>query len=85
MADPFPDDVVRQAWRRSGGRCECTSKSHGHAVPCNKLLVWENRGKDGATGCWEAHHVNSKCDPIYSNCLILCCDCHTKTGIFGGS
>ena len=40
----FPDDVIRQAWERSGGQCECQKRTHAHFyVPCAKPLV----GKTG--------------------------------------
>lgn len=78
----FPDDVVASAWARAGGRCECTRLTHGHSGRCNKQLVWENRGRETGRGAWEAHHRVSQAagrEPIYSNCEILCWDCHNKT------
>jgi 5-methylcytosine-specific restriction endonuclease McrA len=77
----FPEDVVRQAWSRSRGYCECTRTSHGHRVPCGKPLVWENRGRQG-TGAWEAHHRVSQDaggPETVDNCEILCWDCHSRT------
>jgi len=82
----FSDSVVLDAWKRAGGKCECTRTTHGHVGRCNKQLVWENRGRDGR-GCWEAHHKTSVAaggSDSLSNCEILCFDCHTKTGTFGG-
>jgi len=52
-------------------------------VRCNKQLVWENRGKTGQRGCWEAHHITAGGPDIVSNCEILCCDCHAGTGSYG--
>jgi len=74
----FPESVVRQAWQKAGGKCECRRVTHGHSGRCNKQLVWKNRGREGR-GKWEAHHrVRSRGDTL-SNCEILCWDCHSKT------
>ncbi len=83
MAKPFPESVVEAAWNRSGGRCECTRSSHGHASRCRTQLNKGSRGKETAMG-WEAHHINSNGEPVLSNCEILCQDCHKKTGSYGG-
>lgn len=57
----FPEDVVRRAWARADGRCECHRKTHEHPyVRCNKELVWENRGRETGRGAWEAHHIVSQ-------------------------
>ena len=72
----FSSSVVLDAWKRAGGQCE----------RCDKQLTWENRGREGR-GCWEAHHktsVTAGGSDTLSNCKILCFDCHTKTGTFGG-
>jgi len=74
----FPDSVVQQAWQRAGGRCECTRITHNHGVPCNKQLVWDNRGREGR-GAWEAHHRTTGGPDTLSNCEILCWDCHKLT------
>ncbi len=79
---PFAEDTVRQAWNRAGGRCECTRTTHGHGSRCNKQLVWNNRGRNGGVGAWEAHHkvrVESGGSDALSNCEILCWDCHSRT------
>lgn len=81
----FPTQVIEAAWSRAGGKCECRRNSHDHSyVRCNKQLSWNNRGKDGYRGCWEAHHVNSLGTDSLSNCEILCCDCHKNTRSYGG-
>jgi len=90
----FPESVVKEAWKRAGGSyppapayCECKRSEHGHSGRCNKQLVWENRGKEGERGAWEAHHTVSQekgGEPILSNCEILCLDCHKKTKTYGG-
>ena len=81
----FPLSVIDSAFRRAGSKCECKRTSHQHSFGrCNKLLVWENRGKDGSRGCWEAHHIVADGPDTLSNCEILCCDCHKRTGSYGG-
>lgn len=52
-------------------------------LQCNKQLVYENRGKTGQRGCWEAHHVTAGGPDTASNCEILCCECHAGTGTYG--
>jgi hypothetical protein len=43
----FSDEVVRQAWQRAGGQCECKRITHNHPwIRRNKELVWENRGRE---------------------------------------
>ena len=82
----FPESVVKEAWQRAGGKCECKRTTHDHAVRCNKQLVLGNRGREG-NGCWEAHHIvaiETGGSNTLSNCEILCFDCHSKTGTFGG-
>lgn len=75
---PFSDDVIRQAWQRAGGRCECTRTTHGHPGRCNKVLILENRDREG-NGAWEAHHITADGPDTLSNCEILCWDCHKRT------
>ena len=79
----FSDDVIKQAWARSGGRCECKRITHEHQYRCLNLLNISARGKEGL-GAWEAHHTNSAGGDSLSNCEILCWSCHKKTQSFGG-
>ena len=75
----FSDEVVEGAWRRADGRCECRRKTHDHLyVRCNKHLVWQNRGREGR-GAWEAHHKSIFHGDGFSNCEILCWNCHSAT------
>jgi 5-methylcytosine-specific restriction endonuclease McrA len=74
----FPQSVIDDVWRRSGGRCECTRKSCGHIGRCNKPLTANN---------WDAHHktaVSAGGDDTLSNCEALCLPCHKNTGTYGG-
>ena len=79
---PFSDDVINQAWERSGGRCECTRNSHDHEGRCPQTLIRENQGRRGYRGAWEAHHIESEDSGgpnTLSNCEILCWNCHAMT------
>ena len=79
MPELFPETVVELAWRRSGGRCECTRVTHDHdATRCPRILTKENRGRN-MIGAWEAHHINSYGSAVLSNCQILCWSCHERT------
>lgn len=80
----FSDEVVAEAWQRSGGRCECKRKSDGHVGRCNYRLVWGARGMDKVLASWEAHHVTAGGRDTVSNCEILCMPCHKKTATYGG-
>lgn len=72
----FPDDIVRQAWERAAGQCECQKRTHPHFyVPCAKPLVWENRGKKGWGG-WDIKRIDSNKGDVLANCDIVCLSCH---------
>ena len=84
----FSDLTVRQAWLRSGGRCECQRTTHGHNYTgrCSQRLIWQQRGNDNSASGWEAHHkiaVSSGGTDNLSNCEILCMECHKKTDSYG--
>lgn len=77
----FSSQTVEQAWRRTGGRCECERRTHGHLGRCGASLKWANRGRSGA-GAWEANHsvrLESGGSDALSNCEILCWSCHRQT------
>ena len=82
---PFSQDVKVAAWRRAGGRCECTRHCPGHALRrCNKDLDPGNsvKGKE-----WQSHHVVSQASggpDTLQNCQILCVPCHENTKSYGG-
>lgn len=73
----FSQETKDAAWRRAGGKCECTriTCSH-HAGRCNAGL-----------SKWHAHHrtaVTSGGSDELSNCEALCITCHQNTGSYGG-
>ena len=70
----FEDSVVDQAWARSGGRCECTRRGHGHSERCGHELLRERRGAEPSYW-WEAQKKAAGGDYTLNNCEILCQDC----------
>lgn len=76
----FSESVKDDAFKRSGGRCECKRQSHTHhgAGRCNNTIT-----RHGA----EYHHVVSQlaggADTL-ANCEALCITCHKLTGSYGG-
>ena len=72
----YSNDVVSEAWKRAGGKCECKRWSHSHSVArCGKELVLENRNKAG-DGRWETHRFDRLKGETSSNLEILCADCY---------
>jgi hypothetical protein len=75
---PFTEDIVRDAWDRAGGRCECARGEHSHNSRCGKRLAWENRGQEYNWGAWQAHHVIGIArggEDTLDNCEVLCWEC----------
>ena len=72
----FPQETKDAAWRRAGGKCECTRQCSHHTGRCNATL-----------NSWHAHHkaaVSSGGGDGLSNCEALCVPCHKNTGSYGG-
>jgi len=73
----FPQLVKDQAWRRSGGKCECTRSAHTHPRRCNAVL---------SRASAEYHHIHAQAQGGHdglSNCEVLCHSCHVKTPSYG--
>ena len=68
----FSQETMDAAYRRAGGKCECTLSTCGHhadRVRCNASL---------ANG-WHAYHkhpVSEGGGDNFTNCLALCSPCH---------
>lgn len=75
----FSDTTKTAALKRSGGRCECKRKFHGHTGRCSARVT-------RATAHF--HHVTAKLvgggDGL-ANCEVLCVPCHRKTASYGRS
>lgn len=76
MSDAFSADVVKAAFIRSDGECECTESNHNHSGRCNKLITYHMRGMS-LPGGWEAYRINDEGPPDVGNCRILCMECYT--------
>jgi hypothetical protein len=75
---PFSNLIVKDAWERCRGYCECTSAEHGHQRRCRHPLTWL-RSSINIDGGWEAQHIT----PIEEggtdemiNCRIVCIECY---------
>jgi 5-methylcytosine-specific restriction endonuclease McrA len=80
----FSEATKDEAYKRSGGRCECTRLHPGitsaphHGGRCTTTFT--------RYGNWEAHHktaVSSGGSDNLSNCEVLCKKCHELTGTYG--
>jgi HNH endonuclease len=76
----FSQAVKDAAYRRAGGRCECTMnncRTHRAGVRCNAQLTR-----------WHAHHKHSVVaggSDDLSNYLAMCVPCHENTRTYGRS
>jgi len=74
----FPEDIVRAAFERCGGQCECELHGCGHKGECPQIFTYEDRATSNQKG-WQAHHRKPVKDgglPTLENCQILCVSCH---------
>jgi hypothetical protein len=72
----FSEAVVKEAWEKSGGQCECSRRTHRHFyTPCGRLLKFDQRG-NVSEGGWEVKEINGFGGDNAANCLILCMECH---------
>ena len=80
----FSGSVIAQAWKRAGGRCECSQNGHRHGGRCNRPLSRYAEGMHRNTG-WEVNHITATTsgaiDPV-NNCEILCLSCCEEAGRF---
>jgi hypothetical protein len=72
----IPSSIVKKAWERSGGRCECTRTNHWHKKRCNRIVVESFRGERDNFYGWEIHNKNGQ-HPSLSDCEILCVNCYS--------
>ncbi len=69
--------VIRQAWMRSSGRCECRRSSHRHTpLRCGAPLFWGHRGNRMLLGGWEVLHTETGRWGVIADYEILCCECY---------
>ncbi|MCR4400608.1 MAG: hypothetical protein QHH05_04050 [Syntrophomonadaceae bacterium] len=77
MSEPFPPQLVLQAFNRSGARCECVRHGHGHPGRCNAPLSFSLQGA-AEPGGWHASAVDSEGPAIVSNCEVVCTACFLR-------
>ena len=71
----FPDYIVKLAWQRSGGRCECTRRTHEHIGRCNRRLLELYRGDIETVYGWEARSKSNAYLNDPADCEIVCWEC----------
>lgn len=84
--EAFDDLTVKKAFKRSGGRCECTNTSCGHTGQCSARFAFDDRATSDDESGWQAHHIKAQADggsDAGSNGRILCVPCHKNTESFG--
>ncbi len=71
----FSEELIRAAWKRLEGRCECTlADKHGHGERCGRPLLWALRGATGEEG-WDPVRRMSWATDVLANCEIRCAKC----------
>jgi hypothetical protein len=70
----FSLDVVVEAWRHSGGSCECMDYWHKHVGRCNRPLAWTLQGVELDAGWQACRKIPSGMD-VSQNCEIRCARC----------
>lgn len=73
----FPQSVKDKAYIRSGARCECRCRSHGHTGRCRTTLT-----KVSA----QCHHIYDESQGGHdglTNCELLCRSCYMRMSAYG--
>ncbi len=74
----FSDEVLRKAWERAGGKCECRVRTHHHGFQaCDELLRWDKREQPDPEG-WKARQRSAGGDESLVNCEIVCWECEIQ-------
>ena len=72
----FSQQIKEQAYKRSGGKCECVRTTHGHSGRCNAKFAMK----------WHIHpksSLRSKEDLSLANSEVLCSPCHESRQLLG--
>ncbi len=72
---PFSNEIVEGAWKRSGGKCECTLPRHGHTGRCNKQLIKTDKAAEASSYGWKVHSLSGAFKKDLADCQILCASC----------
>ncbi|WP_366525819.1 HNH endonuclease [Ferrimicrobium sp.] len=83
----FSEKVKDEAFRRSGGRCECLRAQCDHGARCQARLKRssDHSQPDAATAAQFHHRRSAKSggSGIVDNCEVLCKPCHKRTRSYG--
>jgi len=75
---PITDAMVLEAWKKAGGRCECSRLSHNHTyVCCARLLKWDLQGQN-VPGGWQPNYHTGFSSGTLLGCEILCISCFQR-------
>lgn len=72
---PFSNEIVDGAWKRSGGKCECTRPRHGHTGRCNQPLQATAKADMASSYGWKVNSVSGVYKNLLADCEILCIKC----------
>jgi hypothetical protein len=78
MSGQVSRNIIDEAWKRSGGYCECTLTSHDHEGRCKKLICKFFRGEADELG-WEVHSLSGKPLDDISDNIVMCSGCFSQT------
>ncbi len=67
------EKILRAAWERSGGRCECRNERHGYGERCSHSLLWNMRGAESAVGAWSPVRRTTWGTDVLANMELLLC------------
>jgi hypothetical protein len=66
----FTEQKIREAFERTGGRCECNLGVCGHPRKCGAQLEWEARGVQ-----WDVEVLDAEGEDDSLSLVVLCADC----------
>jgi hypothetical protein len=67
----FSEEVIQEAWQRSGGVCECKRYEHNHAnYRCSNNITFAHRGTE-SQGAWETHYIEKGARKLRTPVLVL--------------
>jgi len=83
-AQAADDEMVRKAWERSRGQCECAHQSCSHPLhPHGKPLSWDDRDKANSAHGWGVYKASTSANNSADNYQILCHECLERRGMNG--
>ncbi len=71
-------DLVKQAWTRSSGRCECKRIGCQHAGGRCRNMLEEKAFRDSEDGGWNVRPINEFGPAKLFNVEVVCSECYNK-------